>query len=206
MQTYIWHAPECFFLIGFLVTLAIYYRSVVLLVITSLTVTLFLTFYRGAHIQRNSISPLHLHCPCDGKVLGIHRAGKQLHIAVFLNVHNVHVQYAPFDCIVSAIHHKPGTFHPAYLLEKSQYNERMEYKLHNGVFGSVCFTQIAGQLARRTKSLCMPGQTMKALQPLGLIKFGSRCDILIEDASGCECHLTHGQRVRIGDVLVTKRK
>jgi phosphatidylserine decarboxylase len=119
-------------------------------------------------------------------------------ICIFLNIHNTHIQYSPFDCTVKSIQHKEGSFHPAYLLQKSKYNERTEYILYNNVFGDVKFVQIAGQLARRIVSLVKTGEQVPAMAPIGLIKLGSRCDVYVKG----QLLVKKGDRVRIGDPLV----
>jgi phosphatidylserine decarboxylase len=124
--------------------------------------------------------------------------GDMVQICVFLNIHNTHVQYSPFDCTVKSIQHKDGTFHPAYLLQKSKFNERTEYILHNNVFGNVKFVQIAGQLARRIVSFVEEGERVLAMAPIGLIKLGSRCDVYVRG----NLLVSKGDRVRIGDPLV----
>jgi phosphatidylserine decarboxylase len=114
------------------------------------------------------------------------------------------VQYSPFECTVKSIKHKEGSFHPAYLLEKSQYNERTEYVLHNKHFGDVPFVQIAGQLARSIVTFVQTSQTVSAMEPIGLIKLGSRCDIYVP--RGHTILVKEGDRAKIGDPLVTLSK
>jgi phosphatidylserine decarboxylase len=175
-----------------------------------------LTFFRGwspppslAALSRAE-RRRRLFCPCDGVIRDViidDDAAGTIRIVVFLNVHNVHVQYAPCDGVVTALRYRPGSFHPAYLLEKSVYNERMEYDLwSDDAFGGVTVVQIAGQLARRIVPLVSQGDAVRAFeQPMGLIKLGSRCDIIVSSS------LRHalvtdvvqkGRRVHIGDTLL----
>jgi phosphatidylserine decarboxylase len=117
---------------------------------------------------------------------------------VFLNIHNIHVQYAPVDGVVSSIAHQSGTFHPAYFFEKSQYNERLETYFRTA-HGSVRVDQIAGQLARRCVSFLESAQRVTRGDPMGLIKFGSRVDMWFPKT--WKTIVVPGQRLFIGDAV-----
>ena len=142
-----------------------------------------------------------LYCPCDGTVKKIVYHPDHIHIVIVLGIDNIHRQYAPFKCKVKNITHKKGTFNIAYFLEKSKHNERQEYILSNPVFGDVTFIQIAGQVARRIESFVDKGQNIEALDPIGIIKFGSRCDLLIPRQSDLAIHVQNNGRVKIGDEI-----
>jgi len=152
MENFILNAKEYVYITLVIFIISVVTKSYVIFVINTIIFYCLLYFFRG---WRNNITSLHkniLYCPCDGVVKQIYDTGSHIHITVFLNIHNIHVQYAPFYCIVRAITYKKGEFHPAYLLEKSAYNERQEYILSNEYFGDVKFVQIAGQVARRIQS------------------------------------------------------
>jgi phosphatidylserine decarboxylase len=172
-----------------------------MIIIISITIfVLLLVFFRGVNFH---FEPRHdiLYAPCEGNIKQIQEYTDKVHITIFLNIHNVHVQYAPCDCIVKSIKYVPGQFNKAYILEKSKYNERMEYILKNERLGDFKFIQIAGQVARRIKSFVKEGQQLTALEPLGLIKFGSRCDLVIPKKN-IELLVKKGQHVNIGDPMV----
>lgn len=197
---YIHTAPE--YLVGLAVAAvaACALRSGKGLALCGLVLVLLLTFFRG---WRGLVppSPDAIMCPCDGKVLGVveHRELGYTQVAVFLNVHNIHVQYMPMDGVVKSIQHKAGEFHPAYLFEKSSLNERTETVLETRI-GDVTIVQLAGLVARRILPLTAVGQRVAKGDPLGLIKLGSRVDIWLPSAN-VEVRVSRGQRVRIGDVI-----
>ena len=195
---YIGTAPEYIIILAVLWVSAIVFKRTVLFAVAFIASICLLWFFQGALSLPTTIDPRILYCPCDGVVSDIIHHGDMVQICVFLNIHNTHVQYSPFDCTVTRIRHKEGSFHPAYLLQKSQYNERTEYVLHNKVFGDVTFVQIAGQLARRIVTFVNEGQPINAMTPVGLIKLGSRCDIYVKGS----LLVKKGDRVRIGDPLV----
>jgi len=197
-NNYLGYAPEYIATLTVLWIAAAALKSIKLAVAALVVSFCLLWFFQGARSLPTDIDPRVLYCPCDGVVSDIIQHGDTIQICIFLNIHNTHVQYSPFDCTVKSIRHKEGSFHPAYLLEKSQYNERTEYVLENATFGDVVFVQIAGQLARRIVSFVEEGQAVSAMSPIGLIKLGSRCDVYVRGESAVK----KGDRVRIGDPLV----
>lgn len=166
---------------------------------------LLLIFFRGWRGQVNGDEDA-IVSPCDGKVLRVieHRDLGYTQVAVFLNLHNIHVQYMPMDGIVKSIRHKNGEFHPAYLFEKSSLNERTETVLATDI-GDVTIVQLAGLVARRIVSLTDVGRAVSKGDPLGLIKLGSRVDIWLP-SSTTKVDALQGQRVRIGDVIARRRR
>jgi len=144
-------------------------------------------------------------CPCDGRILRIvpHPETGFVQIAIFLNVHNNHVQYMPCDGMVQSTKHKEGEFHPAYLFEKSALNERQETVIRTQI-GDITVVQIAGLVARRIVSFVKANDSKYKGDPLGLIKFGSRVDIWLPMKQvQVRADLVVGKRVRIGDTLAT---
>jgi phosphatidylserine decarboxylase len=197
-KNYIGYATEYVAILAILWILAARFKSIQLSSVALLLTVCVLWFFQGASSFPKDIDPTVLYCPCDGTVSDIIQHRDMVQICIFLNIHNTHVQYSPFDCTVKSIHHKDGSFHPAYLLQKSQYNERTEYILHNNAFGDVKFVQIAGQLARRIVSFVKTDEEVEAMAPIGLIKLGSRCDIYVKG----RLLVKKGDRVKIGDPLV----
>jgi len=161
-------------------------------------VALFLFFRNPDRLSSfASIPETTLTSPADGRVMRVSRDGDRWRIAIFLSIMDVHVQYAPADGRVIDQRYKQGEFHPAYILEKSNYNERMEtdLKLHDGSI--VTIVQIAGQLANRIDSFVSVGCPVTRGCRLGLIKFGSRVDLLVPK-SAFSPQVVEGERVVAG--------
>lgn len=200
---YIHHAPE--YIVGWvlLVSLAMYLKSIVLLVFAVFVFITLLFFFRGWVGDANRPEKQIMICPCDGKVLDVvmHIEQGYVQIAIFLNVHNVHVQYVPCFGRVLSVLHKDGEFHPAYMFQKSALNERTETIIDSPDFGQIKVVQIAGLVARRIVSFLDSGQAVIQGQPLGLIKLGSRVDVWIPLQNGLVVPLLKDQRVHIGDTL-----
>jgi phosphatidylserine decarboxylase len=102
------------------------------------------------------------------------------HVAIFLNIFDCHIQWFPINGIVKSVVHKKGRFHPAYMLNKSNYNERTETIIYIPEINDVIkVLQIAGQLARRIVTNVRPNVYVQRGDQLGMIKLGSRVDLFI---------------------------
>jgi phosphatidylserine decarboxylase len=200
-MNFITYAPEAWAIPVIIASLAVYlkyYRVAMVATALLLIVTL---FYRGWQRPLDFAPPEHIvSSPCDGKIIGIRRVGRYTHVAVFLNLHNIHVQYAPVKGVITSITHHKGTFVPAYLFVKSMYNERTETGFRTP-YGTLFMTQIAGQLARRIVSFKKPGEQVSAGEPVGLIKLGSRVDLWIPGPFKIDPKWTTGSRIHIGDKI-----
>jgi len=117
--------------------------------------------------------------PCDGvvKSLDYDHASGRYKVIVFLNILDQHHQFYPVTGIVMDSVHTPGSFHPAYILEKSQYNERHLTTMRTQFGEAVTVTQIAGQVARRIVNNSTPGAPVTQGERMGMIKLSSRVDI-----------------------------
>ena len=132
----------------------------------------------------------------DGKIQFIDEIndkdiGESIRIATFMNVHNVHVNRMPIDGIIKKITHIPGGYLPAFKKE-SERNERVVTLVESPV-GTIKIIQIAGTLAKRIIWYVKKGQEVKKGQRFGMIKLGSRVDIIIPK------ELKEGISVSIGD-------
>jgi phosphatidylserine decarboxylase len=178
MNNYINYSIESLIITLTLLIFGIYYKNLFLIIISLLFFLFTFLFFRGwNNIVKNPKNNV-VYCPCEGKILSIKKDTNNYHIAIFLNLHNIHIQYSPIAGKLIKLKYKKGSFHPAYFFEKSNYNERMISYIDTK-YGIVEFHQIAGQIARRIKVFKKEGDILNPLEPYGLIKFGSRCDLKI---------------------------
>ena len=139
--------------------------------------------------------------PADGKITAIHRYNNGcIQICTFLAPWDGHTQYMPYPGVCVQSWHKPGTFHFAGLVGKSDYNERCE-TLFTADIGTFAVVQIAGVIARTIVNNCRPGQLYTQGQQIGLIKFGSRVDLHLPGARVALCCKV-GQRLKAGQTIV----
>lgn len=121
--------------------------------------------------------------PADGKVTEVARIkidGKEhLRISIFLNVFNVHVNRSPIAGVIRAAHYQTGKFLNAMNPACAECNEQNTVTVE-GDGHTIIFKQIAGLLARRIVFDKQIGDKIERGQRVGLIKFGSRTDVLLE--------------------------
>ncbi len=154
--------------------------SALLFISYIIVVCMLLYMYRSPH-RKNSYNRNIMIAPSDGLVKSINKINDDYtHVAIYLNLLDTHVQWFPLNGIVKSIVHKEGTFKPAYLLEKSKYNERVETVLYiPEIDEDIKIVQIAGQLARRIVNYSKIDNQVKRGDLLGMIKFSSRVDLFI---------------------------
>jgi phosphatidylserine decarboxylase len=133
--------------------------------------------------------------PADGKVVKIDRIGSVTKVSIFLSLFNVHVNRSPIAGSIEAVDYRKGKFKAAYNHAASVENERNTIMVSNGRI-HIVFIQIAGVVARRIVFWKRIGDSVEKGELVGLIRFGSRVDILFP--SGTEVTVAVGDRVRGG--------
>ncbi len=121
-------------------------------------------------------------------------------ISVFLNVFDVHVNRTPVPGVITKLAYHPGKFLNAALDKASEDNERQSFKIETAdgeLFGLV---QIAGLVARRIVGFVEEGDRLHAGERVGLIRFGSRCDVYLPD--GVTPLVAKGQRAVAGETVL----
>ncbi len=120
--------------------------------------------------------------PADGKVVAVvAREGGAHRLSIFLNVFNVHVNRTPIPGKVICAKYKKGNFLAANKEAASDANEQNILTVEGTVGGrrtQVVFKQIAGLIARRIICYKRVGDVLDPAERIGLIKFGSRVDVL----------------------------
>jgi phosphatidylserine decarboxylase len=132
--------------------------------------------------------------PADGKVTDvspvISNGESRLRISIFLNVFNVHVNRAPTSGIIREVRYQRGKFINAMNAASAEQNEQNVVTVE-GDGQTVVFKQIAGLLARRIVFNRKVGDRVERGERVGLIKFGSRVDVLLDASAALE--------VKVGD-------
>lgn len=136
--------------------------------------------------------------PADGKVISI----KDRKLCIFMNIHNVHVNRAPLSGTVMEIDYKPGGYIPASNKD-SDVNERNHVKIKTDN-GNIELTQIAGILIRRIVSYISEGSQVKRGERIGMIRFGSRVDVIIPEVYAYTVNV--GDKVKAGESIIARKK
>jgi phosphatidylserine decarboxylase len=126
-------------------------------------------------------------------------AGSRLRLSIFLNVFDVHVNRAPVAGTVKVVEHREGSFMNAMKPESGIMNEQTIVVIDAGNY-EVSYKQIAGLLARRIICTVKVGDRLERGQRVGLIKFGSRVDVLLP--ADAVPRVKTGERVRGGSTVL----
>jgi len=121
--------------------------------------------------------------PGDGKVTDISNiivnGNERTRISIFLNVFNVHVNRSPISGVIRDVRYQKGKFLNAMGANSADENEQNIVTV-KGESHTVVFKQIAGLIARRIVFTKKMGDTVARGERVGLIKFGSRVDVVME--------------------------
>jgi phosphatidylserine decarboxylase len=140
--------------------------------------------------------------PADGKVTDVSaepngRPGTR--ISIFLSVFDVHVNRSPVAGVITNIEYRHGRFRNALSAASAVENEQNIVTVE-GEGHTVIFKQIAGVLARRIVFTKQLGDSVARGERVGLIKFGSRTDVLLDRAA--DVRVAVGDRVRGGATVL----
>ncbi len=171
-----------------------------------------LAFFRDPHRVIPNAPGL-LVAPADGRVTEVSRVeslpginGPALRISIFLSVFDVHINRSPCAGRVTKTDYRKGEFLDARHPECGVRNEAMKVTLapELGIPGPIFVTQIAGLIARRIICRAKPGDSLSRGERFGLIKFGSRTELVIPWHDGVKPAVQVGDKVKGGEtVMVT---
>lgn len=139
--------------------------------------------------------------PADGRVLAVDETDRGRRLSIFMTPLSVHVNRAPIDGRVETLEYHRGCHVPAFRKE-SERNERLEVDLATSR-GPVRVRLIAGTVARRIHPYLSPGAEVKKGDRIGLIAFGSRCELLLPH-DAYRFTVAPGAWVRAGETPVAK--
>jgi len=143
--------------------------------------------------------------PADGVVTETVRIdtpeGARQRISIFLNVFDVHVNRTPIAGEITAVRYQTGKFLNAMNQECAERNEQNIVTVR-GEGIEIVFKQIAGLIARRIVFNYREGDRLERGQRVGLIKFGSRTDVILP--AEADIRVKVGQRVRGGSSIIAE--
>ena len=127
--------------------------------------------------------------------------GTRQRISIFLSVFDVHVNRSPISGVLSRVHYQKGQYLNAMNPASAERNEQNVVTVRGQGF-EITFKQIAGLLARRIVFNHAEGETVERGQRVGLIKFGSRVDVVIP--AEAELKVKVGERVKGGSSVLAE--
>jgi phosphatidylserine decarboxylase len=142
--------------------------------------------------------------PGDGKVTETAAIntpdGPRKRISIFLSVFNVHVNRAPIAGVLTSVRYQKGQYLNAMNPASAEQNEQNVATVRGEDGIEVTFKQIAGLLARRIVFNCREGEAVERGQRVGLIKFGSRVNVILP--AEAEVRVKVGQSVEGGSSVL----
>jgi phosphatidylserine decarboxylase len=150
--------------------------------------------------------------PADGTVTHVDEVedadfpgGRAFRIGIFLSIFNVHVNRIPRSGRVLAVRYFPGAFLDARHPECPVRNEQLWIDLEGDApRGLMRVKQISGAIARRIVCWLKPGEQVAAGERLGMIKFGSRTELLLPVGAAREVLIKVGDKVKGGATVLCR--
>lgn len=143
-------------------------------------------FFRDPNRTITDVDEWTLLSPADGKVVVLQEVdeplflkGRAKQISIFLSPLNVHVNRAPIAGTIEFDEYVPGDYLVAWHEKASELNERSQLGVTHASGQKVLFKQIAGAVARRIVYHVTVGDKVGTGERFGIVKFGSRMDILL---------------------------
>ncbi len=147
--------------------------------------------------------------PADGKVVEITEiedafvGGRAVRIGIFLSIFNVHINRVPVAGRVLELAYRPGQFLNALNEASRELNESMWIGIEaaDPAIGRYVVRQISGLIARRIVCAVGPGQQVDRGEQLGMIKLGSRTELILPWSEQLEIEVQVGQHVAAGETV-----
>lgn len=151
--------------------------------------------------------------PADGKIVTVEEIehdefvdGPAILIGIFLSIFNVHINRAPVKGRVIGLRYRPGKCLNALRPESVRENEQLAIRLEGAApaLRRLTVRQITGQIARRIVCGLKPGDEVSRGEAFGMIKLGSRTELVIPQEMGLDVQVRVGQKVRAGQTVLAK--
>ncbi|MCG8585807.1 MAG: phosphatidylserine decarboxylase [Pirellulales bacterium] len=181
-------------------------------IVTGVAGAVIVYFFRDPNRQTPT-DPNLLISPADGKVVEITRLehsefidGPAVRIGIFLSLFNVHINRAPSRSRVIEMRYSPGLFLNAMNPESAIRNENMWIGLEEDAepHRRLIVRQISGLVARRICCELKPGDTIESGEKFGMIKLGSRTELIMPDTDDMEIAIAMGQSVKAGTTIMAR--
>ena len=151
--------------------------------------------------------------PADGKIVAIDEVaydefidGPAVVIGIFLSIFNVHINRMPLAARVIGLRYRPGKYLNALRLESVRENEQLAVCMqeNRAPYRRLVVRQIAGAIARRIVCWLKPGDDLERGQQFGMIKLGSRTELVLPREECLEVRVVLGQMVNAGSSILAR--
>ncbi len=172
--------------------------------------TLVVWFFRDPNREISS-TPGTVVSPADGKLVQIERIddpelGRCVQFGIFLSIFNVHANRASLPGRIESVRYRPGKFLNALRPESARENENLDIVMcdSESPTGKLRIRQITGQFARRIVCWVRPGDVLSRGEMYGMIKLGSRTELLIPDDGSLEILAEIGSKIAAGSSILAR--
>jgi phosphatidylserine decarboxylase len=151
--------------------------------------------------------------PADGTIVEVTEiaddefvTGQAVRIGIFLSIFNVHINRMPAPARVIGLHYRRGKMLDARRPEAATENEQLAVRIEGEAFPHrrMVVRQITGLIARRIVCWLRPGDVLAAGERFGMIKFGSRTELVLPCEKGLEITVKPGDKVQAGSTIVAR--
>jgi phosphatidylserine decarboxylase len=151
--------------------------------------------------------------PADGTVVAIDQldhdefvGGPAVQIGIFLSIFNVHINRAPVAGRVVGLRYRPGKYLNALRPESARENEQLAVRVQETAapYRRYVVRQITGAIARRIVCWLKPGDELARGERFGMIKLGSRTELVMPREDGLRVLAAVGQKVRAGATVLAE--
>ncbi len=172
-----------------------------------------ISFFRDPR-RRRSYAPGDLCSPADGRITEITEldqhaviGGPAVRIGMFLSLFDVHANRSSCGGTVRSIEYTKGEFLDARHVESGERNESNTLVVdpEDGMPGPIIIRQVAGKVARRICCHVGVGDRMEIGQRFGMIKFGSRTELIVPRLPGTEVLVAIGDKAHAGLTILAQQ-
>ncbi|MBX3413487.1 MAG: phosphatidylserine decarboxylase family protein [Pirellulales bacterium] len=151
--------------------------------------------------------------PADGRIVDVAEVehdefigGPAVRIGIFLSIFNVHINRAPCRARVIRLRYSPGEFRNALDPSSLIHNENMWIGLEeeDAPHRKLILRQVAGAIARRIVCDTRPGEVLERGRKFGMIKLGSRTELLMAASLGLKINVKPGDNVKAGATIMAR--
>lgn len=151
--------------------------------------------------------------PADGKIVAIEEIGHDeflggpaVQIGIFLSIFNVHINRAPVAGRVIGLRYRPGKYLNALRPESARENEQLAVRLQETEypFRRYVVRQITGAIARRIVCWLKPGDSLARGEQFGMIKLGSRTELILPREATLNVRVKIGDKVQAGKSVLAE--
>jgi len=169
-------------------------------------------FFRNPH-RAVPTEPGLVVAPADGRIVAIEEiphdpfvGGPAVTVGIFLSVFNVHVNRSPVAARVVGLSYHPGKFLNALRAASARENEQVAVRLEEcqAPHRRMIVRQITGAIARRIVCWLKPGDELARGERFGMIKLGSRTELVLPREPGLSLEVGVGHRVKAGTTVIAR--